>query len=234
MRNVRLAPRAGWRNRFCFAIDGHLVVVGRIQQFPAATSVQSHVRQHQVVDDARAPLSNCVIRLDEVRSSERVGRIRHTAFMHNDLLRARQRRRESISQTQASSSELVSRVRFRPSPRTASAVRTTLFIGCCAVSGHSAVCVWNRSAHHGFLHTTAPSSFCARSAAPLNLASSKKSLCALKKTEFVGTNSSTFSNRAGRPTSASSNPVAQREAAVLELRHRRSWECDMPDRNEIS
>ncbi len=55
----------------------------------------------------------------------------------------------SVGSHRASSMEFVCRDCVPPSTaaNACSVTRTTLFIGCCAVSVEPAVCVWNRSRH---------------------------------------------------------------------------------------
>ncbi len=76
------------------------------------------------------------------------------------------------------------------------AVRTTLLYGCCAVSDTPAVCVWNRNFQ--LRSSFAPnrsriSRAQMRRAARYLAISSKKSLCALKKNDMRGANTSTAS-----------------------------------------
>ena len=88
-------------------------------------------------------------------------------------------------------------------PRTAAiasmAVRTTLFMGCCAVSDTPAVCVWNRrrieassfAPYRSLIHRAQ-----IRRAARYFAISSKKSMWALKKNDSPCANRSTSSPRA--------------------------------------
>ena len=116
----------------------------------------------------------------------------------------------------------------RAPPASASiVVRTTLFIGCCAVSDTPAVCVWNRSfialgsvAPYRSLSQRAQIRRAARSFA----ISSKKSMCALKKNDRPGAN--VFDVEPARlPQLDVGEPVGQRERELL--RRRRSGLADV-------
>ena len=90
------------------------------------------------------------------------------------------------------------------------AVRTTLFIGCCAVSETPAVCVWNRrriDASSVAPYRSRSQRAQIRRAARYFAISSKKSMCALKKKDSPGAKRSTSSPRCC-PSSTYANPSA--------------------------
>jgi hypothetical protein len=124
--------------------------------------------------------------LDEVRAGERMRHVGHAALIRDDLLCAEgELALSSVGSASTSSRRVRQRLGPPSTPANASiVVRTTLFIGCCAVSDTPAVWVWNRS--FIALGSDAPYRSRSSSAQILRAArsfaiSSKKSMCALKE-----------------------------------------------------
>ena len=130
----------------------------------------------------------------------------------------------SVGRASTSSIEFVCRLCVPPrTPASASmAVRTMLTSGCCAVSDTPAVWVWNRSCsersarapYRSRIHRAQM-----RRAARYLAISSKKSMCALKKKDSRGANSST-ARPAAVPASTYAKPFASVNAS--------SWAAVLP------